>query len=272
MKLFTDSIAFISEIERGSPPFQPIADSTFIILVGLTGVGKSTAIDLLQTGFNFILLPDRRKITNEIIITSLQQEDGEATSPVTDRVKRFEYTARYRAKHPGGMAHALSQLAIDPSKIDLPLIFDGLRGLNEVQHATDYFPEARFVILDAPDIVRLTRLLKRGDTFDTTRLPTSLAGQNMIAGLLSIPDIEAIFTTEQLRQISRAARAARLSIDDVVKKASIIVEERRNYDSSAARVYLARTLTRQKVLVINTDTQPPQEVADRIKAWFLSEG
>jgi hypothetical protein len=268
VKLLDNAVAFISEHEEMPPSFRRLADFPLIILVGLTGVGKSTIISLLKETLNFTLLPDRRRITDEIIITSLQQADGETPTIVADRVKRFEYTARYRTLYPGGMAYALSQLAVDPAEVGPLFLFDGLRGLNEVQHATNYLPQARFIVLDAPDMVRLTRLLKRGDIFDTTKLPASLTGQNMLATLLTIPDIEAVFSEQELRHISRGARAANLSVDEVVKKASIIVEERRNYDSSAARVYLTRALPRPQVLVIDTASYPPENVVEQIKKWI----
>jgi hypothetical protein len=87
------------------------------------------------------------------------------------------------------MTHALSRLAVDPTGAGSLLLFDGLRGLNEVQHAATYFPQAHFIVLDAPDTVRLARLLKRADTFDTTQLPASTEGQTMLTALISIPDI-----------------------------------------------------------------------------------
>jgi dephospho-CoA kinase len=267
VKLLAKAIAFIAQDEELPASFRRLTDFSLVILVGLTGVGKSTIISLLKERLDFTLLPDRRRITDDIIITPLQQADGETPSQVADRVKRFEYTARFRALHPGGMAYALSQLAIDPAEAGALLLFDGLRGLNEAQHATHYLPQARFIVLDAPDMVRLTRLLKRGDIFDTTGLPASLTSQNMLATLLTIADIEAVFSEEELRHISRGARAANLSIDEVFKKASIIVEERRNYDSSAARVYLTRTLPRQQVLVIDTAAYPPEAVVEQITKW-----
>lgn len=268
MKQLSEAIAFTGQQEEIPPAFRPLADFPLIILVGLTGVGKSTIISLLQTRLDFTLLPDRRKITDEIIITSLQQEDGDVPTVVADRVKRFDYTARYRASYPGGMAHALSRLAVDPGRDGSLLFFDGLRGLNEVQHATTYFPQARFIVLDAPDITRLTRLLKRGDLFDTTKLPTSLEGQTMMAALKSIPYIEAVFSEEELSQISHFAYAGGLPLDELLKKVSIIVEEGRNYDSSTARVYLTSTLPRRQVLVIDTAVQSPEAVAKRIIEWL----
>jgi hypothetical protein len=226
---------------------------------------------LPQNGVNFTLLPNRREITDEIIITSLQAEAGEPLRPVSDRVERFEYTARYRAKFPGGMAHALSRLAINTRHTQPLLIFDGLRGLNEVQHAVTYFPEARFVVLDAPDTIRLNRLLKRGDAFDITdsvALQGSLASQNLTAALLAVPNVEAVFSEEQLQQIAKGARLAQIPVDEVVQKISIIVKERRNYDSSTARVYLTHTLPPSKVLVVDTAAHSPHAVAERVSTWL----
>ncbi|MBI1877363.1 MAG: ATPase [Chloroflexi bacterium] len=256
--------------------FQPLTELPVVILVGLTGVGKSSVMELLpQNGLNFTLLPNRRDITDQIIIASLQVEVGQTPYPITDRVERFEYTARYRAKFPGGMAHALSQIVINPTLTNPPFIFDGLRGLNEVQHAVTDFPLAQFIVLDAPDMIRLTRLLKRDDIFDTTSVitgPSSLASQNLMAALLAIPNIEAVFSEEQLRQTAKAARIAHIPVDDVIQKVSIIVKERRNYDSNTARVYLTHTLPAKQVLVVDTATQSPQAVAERIANWLRTGG
>jgi hypothetical protein len=148
------------------------------------------------------------------------------------------------------------------------LIFDGLRGLNEVQYATAYFPKARFVVLDAPDIVRLNRLLERGDVFDAKPIHTSLLGKNLIAALMSTPNIEAVFNEEELRQIAKVARAARLSTDTVLKTVAVIVEERRNYDPHAARVHLTHTLSSKQVLVVDTAAQSPEVVAQCMADWL----
>jgi guanylate kinase len=256
-------------VKKAPPEFQPLTKSNLTILVGLTGVGKTTVLKLLQQRErDFTLLPNRREITDAIIIPTLQREAGETVQPVNDRVQRFQYTARYRAKYPGGMAYALSQLAVAPEKTSVPLIFDGLRGLNEVQHAVTYFPAARFVVLDAPDMVRLNRLLKRDDSFDKTKIQTSLLGKNILAALMGIPDIEAVFNEEELQQIARAARMADIPIDSVVQTARIIVEERRNYDSRAARVHLVRSLSTDQVLVIDTADQTVEAVAQQMADWL----
>lgn len=269
MKFLDEIVGFPLADEVPPDNFRPLTELPFVILIGLTGVGKSTVLDLLrQKGVEFTLLPNRRDIADQIIIASLQKEDGQSFYPVLDRVKRFEYTARYRAKYAGGTAHALSKLVVDPTKAKPLLIFDGLRGLDEVQHAVTYFPKARFVILDASDMTRLTRLLKREDAFDTTAVHFSLASQNLMASFMDVPDIEAVFNEEQLRQVARLARAANISSADVIKKLTIIVEERRNYDPGAARVFLARTQSSHPVLVVDTASHAAAEVAQKIADWL----
>lgn len=251
--------------------FQPLTELAPVILVGLTGVGKSTILDLLpQYGLTFTLLPNRREVTDDIIIASLQTEAGETPHPVKDRIERFEYTARYRDKYPGGMAHALSRLLIKPTKTESLLIFDGLRGLNEVQHAVAYFPQARFVILDAPDTVRLNRLLQRGDLFDTVGNLQPPSDQNLVETLKTIPHITNIFSEDQLTQMARASETAQIPAEEVVQKLSIIVKERRNYDSGAARDYLVSTLPSSRVLVIDTSVHSAEAAARQVIDWLAN--
>ncbi len=255
--------------ENPPPLYWPLSQFPLIIIVGLTGVGKSTVVKLLpKSGGTYTMLPDRREMTDKIIIATLQKEAGQTVQIIADRVERFNLTARYRAKYPGGMVHALSQLAVASDQVASFLIFDGLRGLHEVQHAVTFFPQARFVVLDAPDLVRLKRLMKRADSFDTTTIRRSLTGYNLMATLLNIPDIEAVFDEAQLRQIARVARTAKISTETVLKRVTIIVEERRNYDSNTARVHLTHTLPSKQVLVINTDVLPAEMVAQQVADWL----
>jgi hypothetical protein len=271
MKSINAAIAFT--VERGELPadVQPLTGLPVVIVVGLTGVGKSTVLALLSSnGLAFTLLPNRREMTDQIIIASLQAEAGETPRPITDRVERFEYTARYRANFPGGMAHALSRVAINPNQAQPPLIFDGLRGLNEVRHAVDYFPQARFIVLDAPDTVRLNRLLQRGDIFDRTDTTgsDSLVGRDDLATLLAVPRIEAVFNKTQLQQMVTAAQIAQIPINEVVQKVSIIVEERHHYDSGTARDYLTQTLPLRRVLAVDTSIHSVNEVVGKVADWL----
>lgn len=267
--LADDRIVFIREGEEIPSPFTPLAELPLVILVGLTGVGKTTILNLLPgQGVDLILLPNRRQVTDDIIIAGLQREQDQPLHPVTDRVERFEYTARYRAKYPGGMAFALSRIAVNAERAAGLLLFDGLRGLDEVQHAVTCFPLARFVVLDAPDTVRLSRLLRRGDTFDVVNVEPGAGRPGPVAALLAVPGVETVFDTGQIRQIMTGASAADIPVETVVEKLSIIVKERRNYDSVAARDYLSARLDPKRLLVIDTARRPANDVAAQAAEWL----
>ncbi len=267
MKKINPYLAFRADTEQPTAPFQPLGELNLLIMVGLTGVGKTTVINQLQAHLNFILLPNRRQITDEAMIIPLQKKDGDTPHPITDRINRFEYTARYRATYPGGMAHALSQLAINADQLAVnTLLFDGLRGLNEVQHACTYFPYARFVVLDAPDSVRLNRLLHRADSFDTATVNPSPNNQNLHTALAAIPHIEPVFSAAEREQIVQTL--GDLPLEDVVKKTTIIVAERHNYNSQAAYSYLTNTLPTHQVIVVDTAAHSPEGVTEQITSWF----
>ena len=267
-----DQIHVMKADQQTPSSLRPLTELPLVIIVGLTGVGKTTTLELIsKSKATITLLPNRRKITDEVIISCLQQEDGEVHHPITDRVARFEYTARYRATYRGGMAYALRRLAIDPKLVNASLIFDGLRGLNEITHAVEYFSQARFVVLDAPDPVRLNRLLQRDDAFDTTTIPFSTGDTSLMSALFDIPEIETVFKRDQINQIAQVAHTDQLSTDEVVKKVSIIVKERHNYDSKLARAHLTDTLPPSRVLIIDTSVQPAQQVATQLGDWLEIE-
>ena len=141
----------------------------------MTGVGKSTTVQsLADEGLAFHLLPNRRLLTSRLIVAPLLREEGEENKKVQElsRMERLPYIRRYRKRHPGGMAHALSQWQIDPTQRGQLLLFDGLRGENEVRYAINALPLAKFVLLDAPDVIRAQRLLKRRDPYDQLGSPS----------------------------------------------------------------------------------------------------
>ena len=250
-------------------PFCPLPDLPLVILVGVTGVGKSSALARLAAqNLPLTLLPDRRLITDRVIIARLQRQDGLAPHPVKDRQARFQYTARYRAAFPGGMAHALRQLWVDPRDLVHPLIFDGLRGLDEVRYAVASLPQSRFVVLEAPDFVRASRLLNRADPFDAFDLSPAGAADDVAGAFQAIPGFESVFDAEQQQRLARLAGDGAVSAAELVKKVSIIVEERRNYDPAAAKTYLQQTLPPDRCLVINTAAAGVETVVAQIMAWL----
>jgi dephospho-CoA kinase len=218
----------------------PLSHLPFFILVGVTGVGKTTTLEALrQVGVQFSSLPDRREITDAAIF------GGEV---VRDREQRFAKTAAYRQAHPGGMAEALEQVFV---QLDAPILFDGLRGLNEVEYAAQAFGLARFIALDAPDLVRVERLLGRGDTFDAV----SHTALRQIAGL------EQIFSPQEIAHLEA------IQHPELEEKVKIVVTERQNYDPKAANSFL-QGLSGNRVLYVDTTLEPPTVIARRIKDWM----
>ncbi|MEZ4729520.1 MAG: AAA family ATPase [Caldilineaceae bacterium] len=267
-------LAYGSPIPNG---WQPIATQPLLILVGVTGVGKSTTLARLQQQTAcFSLLPDRRELTDRLIIAYLQTMDGLPVQPVTDRLERFAYTRRYHQLFPGGMSHALSQLLVAPTVHPDWLIFDGLRGEAEVAHAAHALPQARFVVLDAPDLVRVTRLLGRSDSFDRIR-PTSAqdsgsAAQADTLAALGVADGDALFTPAEVRSLRQLLLppwgTGNVTLADLRAKLQIVIEERRNYDPQAALTYLTQQVA-LRTLVIDTTITSPDAAAQQIVDWVL---
>lgn len=244
------------------PPRGPLevrlAQLPLTVLVGVTGVGKSTALKALQAADpGARVLPDRREITDRVMILPVTGR------PVTDREERFRLTAQYRASHPGGMAHALGTLTADTRHWGTRPLFDGLRGLEEVRSAAEHFPAWRFVGLDAPDAVRVRRLLGRGDTFDQVR--GQAAGGRLRDDLEAVPGVSRVFTPDELSALA-ALEAEGLAPADILAKTRIVVTERAHYDPEAARAYL-ETLPPTRALVLDTVALTPEGVAAAIGAW-----
>ncbi|WP_412029903.1 ATPase [Deinococcus yunweiensis] len=226
------------------------------VLVGVTGVGKSTALTALS-GERYRVLPDRRRVTDAVMILP------HAPQGVADREERFRLTAEYRDRHPGGMAHALGSLVGDTRHWGQRPVFDGLRGLDEVQYAAREYPEWRFVALGAPDAVRVRRLLGRADSFDRVR--TGAAGHTLRAGLDTLEGIDDVFTAAE-RDGLAALTDEGFTAADVLAKVKIVVSERRHYDPAAAEAFL-RTLPPRRALLLDTVAQDAAQVGQAVRAW-----
>ena len=250
--------------------WQRINELPLVILVGVTGVGKSTLLaEFSKHLSSFLLLPDRRQLTDQLIISYMQALDGVPIAPVTDRSQRFAYTRRYREQYPGGMAHALAQLWISNEAPTNLLVFDGLRGDNEVAYAADALPQARFVMLDAPDVVRVQRLLQRGDVFDHINLTTSTnIGANAASfASLGVPEAATIFTAAAEQMLFSAVQQGIVSSDELRAKLQIVIEERRSYDPAATLAAL-QTHAPERTLYLDTVTHSPDAVAAQTIAWL----
>jgi hypothetical protein len=243
---------------------EPVAaktESTLLIFVGLTGVGKSTALAAVPDA---LLLPNRRALADTLVIPEAQRLEGEAPRPVRDRLERFRLTARYRREHPGGMAHALERFLAGP-RHDAPaaplLLFDNLRGEDEVGYAVHAFPSARFVALEAPAAVRVLRLPGRGDAFDRVDVGPAAHG----ALLARLQGIEGLARLTDLPGL--AAAAAGLDPDAVETGARVVVEESLHYDPEAAWRRL-EPLPERRRLQLDTGRLDPGGVASRLQAWL----
>lgn len=239
--------------------WQPLTALPLMILVGVTGVGKSTTIEALNAlAPTICVLPNRRELTDALIISHLQQLEGVPVASVKDRATRFAYTRRYRERYPGGMAHALAQLRLAPAAAAQPLLFDGLRGADEVTAAQELLPRATFIVLDAPDAVRIRRLLGRQDTFDQVAGIAPAAGHDFAA--LGVPEADALLSAAEQEALLALVARGETNGEELAAKLKIVVEERRNYDPAAAIVAL-RALAPQRTLVIDTTQHTPDEAA-----------
>ncbi len=263
-----DSLQF-TELAPGIAVGMPVPEAwcalvehPLLIIVGLTGVGKSTTLEkLAKTGQDYTLLPNRRVLTDQLIIAYMQALDKQPIQVVTDRKLRFDYTRRFREHFAGGMSHALTQLWINPPQLRANLIFDGLRGTDEVTHALQALPQARFVVLHAPDVVRVQRLLGRNDAFDQVAgAAQASAPAKAITSFadVGLPETTALFTrAEEEQLLTLLARG--VSADDLRAKLQIVIEERRNYDPNAAITVLQASAP-DRTLVINTTQHTPAQV------------
>ena len=225
-----------------------------VVFVGLTGVGKTRALSLTLEKLPGGLLPDRRNLTDRIIIGDDQS--------VPDRLERFARTRTFRERRPGGMAEILEALSIDPAQLARPVFFDGLRGEAEVRHAAEVLPQARFVALAAGNGVRLARLLGRADPFDVARVPAGGGAAE------SLDDAKGLLSPLEIEALRQAIASGALSLPDVRAKLAIIREEQLSYDPEGALAALSAAAV-GRCVVIDTGGLDAETVARRVVA-FLS--
>jgi hypothetical protein len=267
--------------------WQPVAEQPLVVVVGVTGVGKSTTIGRLRQRMRCFLLPDRRELADRVVFPVVQDELGEPRHPVRDRVERFRLTARYRECHPGGLAHALSLLRVDPSALaGQQLMFDGLRGVEEIGWAIAHLPRTRFLALRAPESVRLLRLLGRAEGFDYAEVPAGMLGvasrdvasrdvasrgvasRDVATLLAAVPGLESLLSSEELASLLASPALAGVPLEEIARKAAILAEEARNYDPAATMRLLDAELGPWRRLIVNTAVAGPDEVAEQVARWL----
>lgn len=263
-------VGFGSSVPQG---WFSLLTQPLLIIVGLTGVGKSTVIsNLMEERLDLTLLPNRRILTDEIIIP--QMAENKQNLSYFCRVQRFNYTRQYRQFFSGGMAHVLSQIWINPQQLQTQLIFDGLRGKDEVDYAVKAFPEAKFIVLDAPNKVRLQRILKRNDAFDSVNTINSNS-QNQSVDLdklnsfkaLGISEASSVFNSAEEQEILSWVRQGSVTLKELEQKLKIVVQEQQNYDSLSTRSTLKKQAS-ERTLVVDTTVYNPQQAASQILSYL----
>lgn len=252
-----------------SPPpgWQPLSTLRLVIIVGVTGTGKTTATkNLAKNGLNFQLLPDRRFLTDKLIIAPLQREDGQEVKTLP-RIQRVPYIRRYKQRHPAGLAYAISKLFIDPAACGGFWIFNGLRGPAEVRYAIDAIPRAEFLILDASEIVRAQRLIKRKDPYDRMikgekESSTGDGDMNRFEAL-GVPKAAAIFSPQEQAQLLEMAKSEHFAAADVRNILELLCLERRLYDKDATIATL-NSLAPERTCLIDTTDLSAGEVAQKM--------
>jgi hypothetical protein len=247
--------------------WQPATERPLLVVVGVTGVGKSTTIERLTQKRRCFLLPDRRVLADVVVFPAVQDAFGGERRPVRDRLERFRLTARYRELHPGGMAHALSLLRVDPERVQGQLVFDGLRGVDEIGWAIANLPRTRFLALRAPESVRLLRLLGRAEGFDYAKVPVGMRGA--VSSLdAAVSGLDKVMSREELASVLESPALAGVPIEEFARKAAILTEEARNYDPAATLRLLDAELGPWRRLIVNTAVAGPDEVAEQVAQWL----
>jgi hypothetical protein len=235
------SVGFSLEFQEGlvSLKTQPL-----LILVGLTGVGKSTLVEAL----GLPRLPDRRELVDLYVLPRY------GAKPPIPREERFRLTRRFREEFPGGVAEVLARGYVPPAPL---LLFDGLRGEEEVAYALKHLPKALFVVLHAREITRLKRLLARQDAFDRVALsPLEVEKLKELA--------QGVLAPEELEEALALAPA-----EEVLAKLKIVAEEKRNYDPEGP---LRLLRDHPRALVLDTEALDPLAEAQAVRAFLEAKG
>lgn len=154
---------------------QSLQTVPIVMLVALTGTGKSTTLNLLSEmiPIDDKKIPSRRALADMVIIPTAQTIAGDSVQAVTDRVERFRYTGLFARHISGGYVEAYHWLNLTHTTGDT-LICEGIRGHREIDYALNHCPNWRIIELSANPLTRLQRLSQRSDAFDEAEGSVSL--------------------------------------------------------------------------------------------------
>lgn len=260
MSEFNNLAPFVGIGKHPPPDWVPAKHQPLLIVVGVTGTGKTTTLNTLTVMTKRIAqLPGRRALTDQLLIPIVQRHRGLPEQPVSDRLERFEMTRMYRQMHAGGMAHALTQLWFAQSQ-DIYL-FDGLRGEAECRFAAQQLPEARFIVIDAPAAIRVQRLLNRGDSFDQVTLAKQ-SSEVTPASLGLTPSVD-LFTEAEKSTLVDMVKSGQVASADMQAKVAIVVKEAQNYNPQAA-IRALQAYALERTIVVNTIENSPTQAAQQI--------
>ncbi|MCX7850409.1 hypothetical protein [Thermus sp.] len=222
----------------------PVRELSLLVLVGLTGVGKTTLVEAL----GLPRLPDRRELVDRYVLPRY------GARPPIPREERFRLTRRFREEFPGGVAEVLARGYTEPHPL---LLFDGLRGETEVAYALERLPKALFLVLHAREITRLKRLLTRRDAFDRVALrPEERAELQALAqGVLGPGELEEALALAPL--------------EEVLAKLKIVAEEKRNYDPLGP---LRLLFGHPRALVLDTEALTLEEEVRAVRSFLERAG
>ncbi|MEH1867051.1 MAG: hypothetical protein V7K69_18860 [Nostoc sp.] len=107
--LFFEHLSPVVGVEFPVPKdWLPITSFPLLIIVGMTGVVKSTITKALaKEGLDFTLLPNRRVLTERAIIAPMLKMQEKLMQPHC-RIKRLTYTCLYRGFKSDGYKRSLS--------------------------------------------------------------------------------------------------------------------------------------------------------------------
>ena len=137
------------------------------------------------------------------------------------------------------------------------LIFDGLRGENEIVHAVRLFPKARFLFLHAPDFVRVQRLVQRQDAFDAVAVDGDGVDTAVLRKLAT-----GILTNQELDQLLSQVSKGEIDAQELQAKLTIVRSERQNYDPDATLTAL-QNLAPDRLILGDTVVFSAEEIAEK---------